>query len=329
MTTDGGCARAMETRPIFLWLWTFCLLSISASAEEFRILHPGDKYTVMRGDRLFTELELARYRKPVLYPIIGPGGIPMTRNHPMKQDIPGEADDHPHHKSLWFAHGDVNGVSFWHEKGSIEVDPAKPVIVKQAADGKPCSISFHTLWKAPGGRIVCTDDTTISFVEVSGGLAIDWDTTVHASHGELTFGDTKEGTMAIRTHPSLRLENEPDRGVATANGRAVNSEGLTGRGIWGKRAAWVDYSGNVGGEHVGIAIFDHPGNLRHPTNWHARHYGLVAANPFGKRHFEGSGDGSFHLPAGDSLRFRYRFVFHRGTAKEAGITSLYQSYGAK
>ena len=112
------------------------------------------------------------------------------------------------------------------------------------------------------------------------------------------------------------------------DGQIVNSEGQQDDATWGKRAAWCDYFGPVNNEVVGIAILDHPDNLRHPTYWHVRNYGLFAANPFGLRHFIGdeTGAGRYALPAGEELTFRYRVLIHRGTTAEAGVADWYGEY---
>ena len=81
-------------------------------------------------------------------------------------------------------------------------------------------------------------------------------------------------------------------------------------------------------ETVGIAIFDHPSNPRHPTWWMARSYGYVGANPFGIHAFEGKpkGTGDFRIKSGESATFRYRFVFHEGDPDQAKIAERYARY---
>ncbi|MCH8980330.1 MAG: PmoA family protein, partial [Armatimonadetes bacterium] len=149
--------------------------------------------------------------------------------------------------------------------------------------------------------------------------------------GRLVLGDTKEGTMAVRTHPNLKLAQPDEFKGKLPVGHAVNSEGVTGPDIWGKRAAWVDYWGEVEGRTVGIALFDHPDNPRHPTWWHAREYGLFAANPFGVSYFEGkpAGTGDLTLAAGEEVRFRYRFLFHTGDPEAAGVLGKYNKWAAR
>ena len=188
-------------------------------------------------------------------------------------------------------------------------------------------IVADNLWIGADSQPVCSDTTRLAFSAFDGGRAIDITTTLRATHGEVKLGDTKEGMMAVRTHPDLRLKKHPSMKRTEKLGQAINSEGASGESIWGKPARWVDYSGNVEGQEVGMAIFDHPSNLRHPTRWHARAYGLVAANPFGASAFSGApaGAGDYVIPAGGSLTLRYRFVFHtKHSAKD--IEALFQQF---
>lgn len=303
-----------------------CGSAVRAGGETVTVTRDTSKLRVEIDGKLFTEYVYEGFGRPILYPIIGPHDIPMTRNWPMKETA-GEARDHKHHKSLWYGHGSVNGVDFWGEgdrSGIIVQDK----ILSAQGDSHRGRIKTTNRWQRPDGQTVCTDTRTLTFSATPDARIIDYEVTIHASHGELVFGDTKEGTMAIRTHPNLRLRNDPRRGVTGANGHALNSEGVGDRAVWGKRAQWVDYWGTVDGKTVGIAIFDHPDNPRHPTWWHARDYGLIAANPFGVHDFERKpeGTGEFKIPAGQSQTWRYRFVFHEGDARQAGIERLYARF---
>jgi hypothetical protein len=137
---------------------------------------------------------------------------------------------------------------------------------------------------------------------------------------KVRFGDTKEGVFAIRLTAPLDGKH---------SGKMVSAEGNVGeKAVWGKRSPWVDYSGQVDGETLGVAIFDHPGNPKHPTYWHSRDYGLFAANIFGEHDFYGdkSRDGGMDLEPGKSLRFRYRVVIHPGDTAAADISRLYKEW---
>jgi len=153
---------------------------------------------------------------------------------------------------------------------------------------------------------------------------MDFEITIHASEGKVVMGDTKEGSMAIRLTSTMRLKGE------VGKGHIVNSEGDKDGSTWGKRAKWCDYYGPVEGETVGVAIFDHPDNPKHPTWWHVRDYGLFAANPFGQHNFERKekGIGDIKIPAGESLTFKYRFYFHKGDDKQGKVAEQYREYAA-
>ncbi len=287
-----------------------------------KITQRTDKVTVEVNGKLFTEYCYTGGPRPYFYPVIGPTGAPVTRNWPMA-DGPHEAHDHPHHKSLWFTHGDVNGIDFWadgNNKGKIVHD--KFLEISSGPDVGV--IKSQNNWIAPDGKMVCTDTRTQRFYNRPDGQIMDWEVTVHASHGEIVFGDTKEGSMATRLTPTMRLKGE------VGQGHIVNSEGVRDGQTWGKRAAWCDYYGPVDGNVVGIAIFDHPDNPRHPTWWHVRDYGLFAANPFGVHYFEGKpeGTGNLTVPAGESVTFKWRFYFHKGNEVEGKVAEHYREYAS-
>jgi hypothetical protein len=281
--------------------------------------------TVKMGDQVFTEFHYKGHMKPVLAPIFGPTGARMTRQWPMGEALPNEATDHPHHKGIWFTHGDVNGIDFWAESsktGQIRVS-GKPVIKEGAGE---VTIQTTEDWKDPDGKTtVCQSATTITCGTDGEDRFIDYTIKITASEGELKFGDTKEGTMGIRSNPALNLKG---KGAA---GHAVNSEGIKDGDIWGKPARWVDYAGEVEGKVAGIACFDHPSNLRHPTTWHARDYGLIAANPFGLHDFEKKpkGAGDYVIRKGESLTLRYRWLFHAGDTAAAKIEERWKKWAGK
>lgn len=184
-------------------------------------------------------------------------------------------------------------------------------------------------WTAPDGQVVLTDTRRYVFAGDADQRTIDIQVVLHASEGDVHFGDTKEGTMAIRVRTPLQLKDSS--GSTGAAGHIRTSEGLTDAEAWGKRARWVDYFGEVEGAAVGVAIFDHPENLRHPARWHARDYGLFTANPFGVKHFTGndSEPGGYTLPVGEDLTLRYRFVFHGGDVDVGVLDSQWKAWAGR
>ncbi len=293
------------------------------SNDELTLTRDELGIVVAIGDQPFTCFDHTSYDKPVLYPVYGPGQIPMTRHFPM-QEIAGEQTDHPHHKSIWTGH-EINHVDFWSERsGSVKVQEIE-------VDEQQNLFRTHSNWiDKSDDSIVLSDSAVYQFGYDDQTRWIDVTQTMIASHGEIRFADTKEGFFAIRVHPKLRLVGAPDDGVNDVTGRITNSAGQTDAECWGQPAAWVDYSGLIDGNEVGIAMFDHPSNFRHPTTWHARDYGLLAANPFGLHHFTGAepGTGELKLEAEQQLKLRYRIVFHTDDCVAAEVTRRYAEWAA-
>jgi hypothetical protein len=304
------------------------LLPLSAQTKQggVNIADQNGKLVIEIGGQPFAEYIYQNVPKPYLYPVLGPQGIPMTRDWPMK-DMPNEEHDHPHHRSLWYAHGDINGQDFWSESDKA----GKTVHVKfEQLESGPEVGTVKSLNRLVGndGKVVCTDERTFRFYNRSNQRLFDFDITIRASEGPITFGDTKEGTMAIRLAESMRLKQPKNK---PGQGHIVNSEGVRDDDTWGKRADWCDYYGPVGDRIVGVAIFDHPENPRHPTWWHVRDYGLFAANPFGLHDFEKkpAGTGNMTVPKGSSVTFRYRFYIHDGDNQQADVAGQYRQYLAE
>ena len=295
----------------------------SRTAGGVKIDDVDKKLRVEVNGKLFTEYNFQDVPRPFFYPVIGPTGAPVSRHWPMKDIDPDEAKDHVHHKSLWFTHGEVNGQDFWGE-GSRSGKIVHDKFLEVSSGPKVGVITSKNKWVAKSGEVVCTDTRTHRFYSRDDGQAMDFEITIHASEGKVVLGDTKEGSMAIRLAPTMRLKGK------VGKGHIVNSEGDTDGSTWGKRAKWCDYYGPVEGETVGVAIFDHPGNPKHPTWWHVRDYGLFAANPFGQHDFEKkpAGVGDITIPAGESLTFKYRFYFHKGDDKQGKVAEQYREYAA-
>ncbi len=311
----------MATVAIVLVEWTCARITAQETNVVCKETSPSVfEFTV--GSDVFTRLNTQGDNKPVLYPVYGPGQVPMTRAWPI-DDRESLERDHPHHKSIWYGHGDVNGVDFWTEKGAIIVERA-------SVDPERAAVTMHNVWRA-GDQLVCREVTTVGCGASASARWIDFDIRLQAAFGPLRLGDTKEGFLAIRTHPHLRLTPDSNRGVPEVFGQAENSEGQRGKAIWGQRARWVFYSGPVEGHPVGVLILDHPGNVGHPTTWHARDYGLIAANPFGLHDFLGRepGAGEVRISADDELRLRYRFVFLRLDDNPIAIEDFYRAYVAE
>jgi hypothetical protein len=291
---------------------------------QVRFKQEPDRIQVEIDGKPYTTFYLAPDgNKPYVYPLSTADGVVVTRHFPMEQ-FPGETKDHPHHRGLFFAHGDINGYNFWAtepnmnnpKKGSMKL--VKVTELKGGKKSGTIRATFDGL--DPNGKAIMKETRTLTFHSGPKLRIIDYEIEIDPLE-KLTFGDTKEGTFGIRLATSMT----EDKG----KGKMVNAEGgQTEKQVWGKRSPWVDYSGPVDGKTVGVAIFDNPANPRYPTYWHSRAYGLFAANIFGVRDFtnDKSKDGSLTIEPGHPLRFRYRIVIHPGDAQEADIAGLFNEY---
>ncbi len=310
-----------------------CAMQGTDSAKPAATLTPSaDRVRVEFGGQLFTEYIVKGGPFPYLYPINAPDGTPLTRNFPMSK-VAGEEQDHTHHRSLWFTHGAVNGVDFWQDvakRGHIVNESFNATTEKGIA-----TIRSRNRWEGPDKVLHCTDETTIQFHATPEGRVIDYEVTIKAlADKPVVLGDTKEGSMAVRVAqwltPTHRFANKDSVG---STGTLVNDSGARNGDVWSKKSMWIDNFGTKDGKVYGIAIMDHPSNLRSPTWWHARTYGLLAANPFGQRDFEVAekhpvGKGNVTIPAGGSITFRWRIFAHQGDTATAKVAALAKAFAA-
>jgi hypothetical protein len=310
-------------------------LVLPLAAEVKFTRHNNESISVVIDGKQFTDFFLGP-DKPYLWPLRAATGTVVTRGFPVEPNVPGETHDHPHHRGLWFTHGDVNGYDFWANEPSQSNQAKHPVgkvkltkvgTVKGGAKSGTIRAAFD--WNA-GGETILEEDRTMVFYDVANERVMDFDVTFKAKT-KVKFGDTKEGFFAIRLAAGLEEPQKKSPAEPKRTGLMVDSQGKEGeKNVWGKRAEWVDYFGELKGEKVGIAILDHPQNPKHPTYWHSRSYGLFAANIFGEHDFynDKARDGSMTLEPGQTLRFRYRVIIHPGDYKTADVGKMYADYSA-
>lgn len=303
----------------------FVLAIPSFAADNVAVKRDGDKIDITVFGQPFTTFYFgSEAPKPYLHPLRSASGKVVTRGYPMIKDdaeeIRTRSQDHPHHRGLWYAHGEVNGIDFWSEgkgKGHIVFKS-----LEQAKSGKDGTIVATFDWVTPDGKTLLTETKKMVIYGRKDARVIDVEEVLHAGSEAVKFGDTKEGIFAIRMAAPLAVKN---------GGTMTNSEGAKGeKDIWGKRANWVDYYGALNGETVGITIMDSPQNPKHPTYWHSRAYGLHAANPFGEHDFynDKTRDGSMTIQPDGRLTFRYRVFIHSGDSEAGKVADEYKKYEA-
>jgi hypothetical protein len=289
-------------------------------------------------------------KKPVLFPLRTAEGTVVTRGFPL-EPRPGERVDHPHHVGLWLNHGDVNGLDFWNNSTAIPAADASKYgtivhrAVKRTSGGAGRGeLEVAMDWLAPDGTVVLKEDTTFVFQAGPGMRSVDRITTLTAQDRPVVFKDSKEGMLGLRVARALEQPSDkaevftdaaghpsavPKLDNAGVTGLYRSSEGKEGDAVWATRAKWVRLAGRIGAEAVTIAILDHPKNATYPTFWHARGYGLFAANPFGaKAYTDGKEELNQTLPPKASLTLRHRVLILSGTAEAADLDAQAARFAA-
>lgn len=273
--------------------------------------------------------------KPVLYPLRTTKGTFITRGWPL-DPREGERVDHPHHVGMWFNYGDVNGLDFWNNSTDIPAEKKNGYgvikhrnVTKMSGGDDKAELSVTMDWQKPDGTNLLREDTRFVFSGSGDMLTIERITKLTALKEDVSFKDNKEGVLGIRLareleHPSEKPELYTDASGKSTSVAKLNNEGVTGKyrsskgiegnDVWATRADWVNLNATIGSEPVSLVILDHPGNVGYPTYWHARGYGLFAANPLGQKEFsKGKEILDFKLPAGKSVTFRHKVLIHSGS----------------
>ena len=323
-----------------------------AGPVSVEVVHKSDenKVDIIFEGELFTSYIYPEdMPKPVLYPIVTKGGNKVTRYFPLEKKE-GERVDHMHHVGHWLNYGDVNGLDFWnnsaerkpedkHKYGTIR---HKEVKNTSSADNTG-TLEVATEWQDHTGKVLLDESTTFVFYNDGPSRYFDRTTTLTAKEEEVNFTDNKEGMVAIRVTRAMELPTDKpaiftdSEGIETevaalnnegVSGDYLSSEGGTGGGVWGTRANWMTLHGEISGDPTAITIFDHPDNVGHPTYWHARDYGLFAANPLGQKVFsEGKEELNFKLAPGESVTFKYRIMIHSGDKQsKEDLDGIYNSF---
>ena len=322
---------------IFLWAIGSFLVSISYAQkkETVKLVTEKDQSTinVFVGSKLFTRFIYPdSLAKPVLYPIFSGNGAMVTRGYPMFP-MAGDPTDHPHHVGLWFNFENVNGLDFWNNSFAIPADKKsmygsiKTDRIIKKEDGAKGVLAYHANWVNQKNEILLEETTQYEFSGTDNQRIIDRITTLKANTTVL-FTDAKDGLLGLRVAHELQISSKKDQLFtddkgnvtvvkgntdAVATGNYITSAGKEGDSAWSTRAVWCKMYGKMKNDSISVAIIDHPSNINYPTYWHARGYGLFAANPLGEKVFtNGKSAKNLQLKKGETVRFVYRVVFDQG-----------------
>jgi hypothetical protein len=342
-------SRALAAIAAFAAIPMMAIVTAQVPRVEIKPDEAGRRVDITVDGKPFTSyIYPTTLKKPTLWPIVTAKGGTITRGFPPKK---GERVDHPHHVGLWFNHGDVNGFDFWNNSEAIRPDQAKKygtIVHRKVGQVKSGAgqgeLNVEMDWVAGDGATLLRENTKFIFGANDGKRTIDRITTLTTLDKQVVFRDNKEGVLGLRVtraleHPATKPEVFADAsGKATpvpvldntgVTGMYTSSEGLKGDAVWGTRGRWTFLSATLGTEPVTVAMLDHPSNPGYPTYWHARGYGLFAANMLGNKVFSnGKEELNLTLEPGKSVTFKHRIVIVSGATTAEAIESEYKAFTA-
>jgi len=347
----------LVSAPLFLSV-SAALLTSFVSAGPY----PGDRISVTLNDQQrrvdvsidgqpFTSyIWPSKLAKPVLYPLRTAHGTIITRAFPLQQR-PGERVDHPHHAGLWLNYESINGIDFWNNSEAIKPQDAPKMgtieqrsIVSAKGGSDQGELEVEADWLTYDKRVLLKEHTRFVFRGRPNSRSVDRITTLQAQGEKVVFADAKDGMLGLRVVRALEAPSDKAEVFTDASGRTttvakldnagvngvyLTSEGKKGDAAWGTRGRWCNLSGKIGDEPVTISIFDHPANPGFPTYWHARGYGLFAANPLGQKVFSnGKEEMNLTLAPNQSVTFRYRILITSEIATPENTEAAYKAFVA-
>ena len=302
-----------------------------APKVDLKVNYKEQRVDVLVDGQPFTSYDWRpSLKKPVLYPIRAASGAFITRGFP-EAPRPEEATDHPHHLGLWLNYGNVDGVDFWNNsdkrdgKGDKKFGSVVHQRIKVARGGKgQARLEVACDWVGPDGKVMLVEDTAYVFSAAEGRRVIERTTSLRAARGPVTLPDNKEGVFGLRL--ARELEHPGEKNPA-GTGKYRSSEGIEGKDVWGTRGRWMMLEARQGDRPLTIAMLDHPGNPGHPTHWHARPWGLFAANNLGQAPLSKNKLRlDYKLAKGQSAEFRYRVLVLGKQLTPEEMESEYKSF---
>ena len=316
----------MKRNPILLWkkhlpiLFIFSMLAIRAGAEESNAITftgiPGQLQIAIAHHPFATYVyQDDAIPRPYFCNVHAQSGVPVTRTHPPREGI--DSTDHePFHPGLWLAFGDLSGSDFWRNRAEtrhiqfIEEPHVRP-------DGSARFAVLNHYLAAPGGTMICREECQYTILVQPEGIRMIWKSRF-SSDTVFTLGDQEEMGLGVRMATPLTVKE---------GGTILNREGKRNeKEVWGRASDWCDYSKEIDGETVGLLLMPSPGNFR--RSWfHARDYGLLVANPFGRKAFNQGESSRIVVPEGETFPFTFGLFIHNfhGEPKET-LEQAYQDF---
>jgi hypothetical protein len=281
--------------------------SFEAREGAVTLRHGGQRV----GDYVYRDDKILR---PYFARLHAPSGIQVTRNQP---PVAGkDATDHDTmHPGLWLAFGDISGQDFWRNKAVIQHTRfTEPPAVREGR----LTFATENQLQTTNGQTVGTQRSRITLAARPAGYLLIWEATFVASERDLAFGDQEEMGLGVRVATPITEKN---------GGVIASSTGAkTAQATWGKAFAWCDYAGVIGDRRVGVTLMPDPANFR-PSWFHNRDYGLMVANPFGRKSMNQGDVSRVEVKHGEKLRLRFGLLLHSAPPdKEVALAAAYRDF---
>ncbi len=294
------CPSRTDWKSVLLLLLLGPQLAVAREPEVTFAAERGQLQVRLAGENVATYVfEDETITRPFFAHVRAPGGIQVTRNHPPRPD---DAQDHAtFHPGMWLAFGDLGGHDFWRLKAKVM--HAGFVEKPSGGMGRGGFAVRNRYLSEDGKQTVCTEVCRVTLHAQPEGYVLVWDSAFSSDDADFTFGDQEEMGLGVRLATPIAVANK-------TGGRILDSAGRRdGAGIWGKSAEWCDYSGTISGKQVGVLVVPDPASFR-SSWWHARDYGLLVANPFGRQALTGGEKSSVVVRRGETLRLRFGLLIH-------------------
>lgn len=296
-----------------LWLFGH---SVPALEPAFAVRSVADRLTITWGEQPVAEYVFRdpRILRPHWANLHAPGGVRVTRNHPPLAGV--DPTDHDTmHPGLWLAFGDLNGQDFWRNQARIE---HLRFLESPRVDGGEVTFSAENGLVSANGARLGTQRSHFVITSLPQGFLLIWQADFLPGDEPLVFGDQEEMGLGVRVATKLTEKN---------GGLIVTSTGArTAQATWGHSFAWCDYSGDLEGRRAGVTLMPDPENFR-PSWFHNRDYGLMVANPFGRKAMNQGEPSRVVIQPGDRLRLRFGVYLHVAAPdQDADLIGAYRRF---
>ena len=343
----------MKNASLLFIVLIIAIASIAQKKMQLVESKENKRVDVLWGGRLLTSYRWDdSVAKPFLFPVNTVNGKTVTRGWPL-EPRGCERTDHPHHTGVWMNYESVNGLDFWNNSTAIPAEKKNlygtirhDTIVQKLESNNSAWLKVKASWLHPDGHELVKEETSFHFTVANGEFIIDRKTVLSSLHEAVVFKDAKDGFYAIRVARELELPSTEAGNFTDAHGNVTNvpkmvsnegvtgnyisSAGRTGDSVWGTKGTWVMLQGKKDAADITIAMIDHPKNIGYPSYWHARGYGLFAANPLGRKIFSnGKEESNFTLKPNTSVAFKYSLIIAERKISEKEMNKMADEFAKK